>query len=120
MAEFLNGFLRHVLLLPEQGSTMARQVDWLHYFVILVTMAGAAGVALATFGLLIRYGEGSRAGQRARDGEAVALAPKPSRSGLRAALGFELMVVFGLLSLFVFWWVIGFGQFVRLHEPPPD
>ena len=37
----VNEFLRRILFLPPQASTVARDIDQLHYFVILTTMAGA-------------------------------------------------------------------------------
>ena len=40
----MNELLRRMLFLPPQGSDYARQVDSLHYFVIITTMLAAAGV----------------------------------------------------------------------------
>src|SRR5262249_9393722 len=40
----VNDFLRKLLFLPEQSSTIAQSIDYLHYFVIITTMIGAAGV----------------------------------------------------------------------------
>ena len=37
----MNELLRRLLFLPPQGSTMAREIDGLHYFVIITTMIGA-------------------------------------------------------------------------------
>ena len=33
----MNEFMRRFLLLPEQASTVARGIDYLHYFVIVTT-----------------------------------------------------------------------------------
>ena len=51
----MNEFLRRVLFLPRQASSMSREIDYLHYSVILVTMAGAALVALAAGYFMLRY-----------------------------------------------------------------
>jgi cytochrome c oxidase subunit II len=103
----VNDFLRRVLMLPEQSSTMASEVDHLHYFIILVTMAGATAVAFATLYFLVRY----------RDG-ANRPAARPGAAARRTALSLELTAVAGLLALFVFWWVLGFRQYVRLEKAP--
>jgi cytochrome c oxidase subunit II len=105
----MNELLRRALFLPEQSSTMAGEIDLLHYFIILVTMAGATAVALVTLVYIVRYRE-----------SAPARAARPTRAGTRTALMIELTAVVGLLGLFVLWWVLGFRQFVRLQDPPPD
>ncbi|HTE55184.1 MAG TPA: cytochrome c oxidase subunit II [Kofleriaceae bacterium] len=112
----MSELLRRILMLPEQSSTVAADIDRLHYFVIVVTMLGAAGVAATTLWFLIRYREGGPLSRRSRGktGEEI----RPART--RAALIAELTAVGGLLSLFVLWWVIGFRQFVGLHSPPED
>lgn len=113
----MNELMRELLMLPEQSSTVAGEIDRLHYFVILVTMLGATGVAAATLWFLVRYREGSALSRRAREHKG---AESPGRSGTRGALLVEFAAVGGLLSLFLLWWVIGFRQFVRLHSPPDD
>src|SRR5690606_23811453 len=66
--EIMNDFLRTILVLPEQRSTLAAEIDGLHYFVILVTMAGAVGVALFAAYYLVRYRRSAhRGGFRAPD-----------------------------------------------------
>jgi cytochrome c oxidase subunit 2 len=89
---------------------MAREIDYLHYFVIGVTMAGATLVALVAGYFILRYH---------RRPERSALAPNPKSQQLPVmALWFELGVIAFLLLLFVGWWMIGFHQFVRLETPP--
>jgi cytochrome c oxidase subunit 2 len=110
----MNDLLRRLLMLPEQGSTAARSIDQLHYFVIAVTMVGAASVAAAVLYYIIRYREGAdRGGEDAPDPE-----PGHARGGL--PLWIEFGVAGGLLALFLTWWVIGFRQFVALETPPRD
>lgn len=90
---------------------MARELDYLHYFVIGVTMAGATLVAMCAAYFILRY--------RQRPGETRPAQPSPS---LRApgAFWFELSVIGFLLMLFVGWWVLGFRQFVALEVPPSN
>ena len=109
----MNEFLRRVLFLPRQASSMSREIDYLHYSVILVTMAGAALVALAAGYFMLRY--------RRRPGQPRVVAASPSSPAARALQSwFELAVVAFLLLLFIGWWVVGFKQFAALETPPPD
>lgn len=105
--DWVNDLLRRILFLPEQASTVAREVDQLHYFVIIVTMLGAVGITIAGFWLLWRY--------RAR-GPAF----KPEDPAASPPVWAELLVVAGLLGLFCLWWVLGFVQYVRLQVAPED
>jgi cytochrome c oxidase subunit 2 len=110
----VNEFLRKLLFLPEQRSTLAQELDTLHYSVILTTMAGSIAVALAVFYFLVRYRESAGA---------APVPPAEERPGISrkdVPLWFEIVVVAGLLGLFVLWWVIGFRQFVRVRTPPAD
>jgi cytochrome c oxidase subunit 2 len=108
----VNELLRKILMLPEQASTIARDIDALHYFVIITTMVGAIGVALFTLYYIVRYGQPM--GSKPQEHAAVSQARRSKATWL------ELTAVVGLLTLFVMWWVIGFRQFVQLAEPPPD
>jgi cytochrome c oxidase subunit II len=109
----MNELLRRILFLPPQASSLAREIDYLHYFVIGVTMAGATLVALVAGYFILRY--------RHR-GERAPTAPTPPDAPLRPLMTFwfELAVIGFLMLLFVGWWVIGFRQFVRLEVPPPN
>jgi cytochrome c oxidase subunit 2 len=109
----MNEFMRRILFLPPQGSTVARELDYLHYFVISVTMAGATLVALAAAYFILRY--------RQR-GSTLPSEPTTPAAPARPimAFWFELAVVGFLLLLFVGWWAIGFRQFVRLEVPPAE
>lgn len=108
----MNDLLRRVLFLPEQASSVARELDALHYFVIIVTMIGALAVGLFVV-VFIAYFRESR--HRGRDGAPDAR-PRHSWGGL--PLWLEVAVAGGLLALFLLWWVIGFRQFVKLQDPP--
>jgi cytochrome c oxidase subunit 2 len=109
----VNEFLRRMLFLPRQASTLARELDHLHYFVIGVTLAGASLVALAAGYFILKYH---------RRPEQGPLVPNPeSRKPERVmAFWFEMAVICFLMLLFVGWWLIGFRQFVALESPPRD
>lgn len=98
----MNELARWLLNLPPQASTAASRIDFLHYFVIGVTMLGAFGVFAAAFFFIVRY-------RRRDDG------PTPRIVG---SLKTEVFVIGGLLSLFLLIWVVGFRQFIELKTPP--
>ena len=51
----MNELLRRLLFLPLQRSTVAKEIDLLHYFVISVTLAGSVLVFLMATIYVIRY-----------------------------------------------------------------
>lgn len=110
----MNELMRRLLVLPEQRSTVAQDIDTLHYFVISITMLGAVAVALVALYFIIRYRRGGGHSENR---------PPDERSG-HALSGIpywaEFVVIAGLLSLFVTWWVIGYRQYVRLQDAPED
>lgn len=106
----MNEILRRILFLPPQSSTMASQIDALHYAVILTTMVGSALVGLAAVVFVIRY--------RHRPATPIPLAPDPATE--RGTRAIEMAGAALLLSLFVLFWVIGFRQFVQLESPPAN
>ena len=108
----MNELLRKLLFLPEQGSSVAPEVDALHYLVIGVTMAGALAVTLVGGYFLVRYRRG-RYGDPDEHYAASALS-QPSILPLSVEVG----VIGGLLALFVFMWWLGFRQFVKLRVAP--
>jgi cytochrome c oxidase subunit 2 len=99
----VNELLRRLLLLPPQASAMAREVDYLHYSVIGVTMGASFLVALVAWVFMVRF--------RRRG---------PPRATERVTSGWllELGLVGTVLGLFLLWWVIGFRQYVRMETPP--
>jgi cytochrome c oxidase subunit 2 len=100
----MNEALRWLLNLPEQRSSVARGIDYLHYSVILVTFAGVFVVAAATVIFVIKY--------RRRD-------DRPTQR-VSASPRLEATVITGLLGLFVMWWVVGFRQYRNLETAPRD
>lgn len=107
----MNEFFRRLLFLPPQSSTVAEEIDYLHYSVISVTMAGATLVAAVAAYFILRYRRRPDLGNVAPN-----LSPTPVQPLM--AFWFELVVIGFLLALFVGWWVVGFRQFVRLEVPP--
>ena len=106
----MNELLRRLLFLPRQASTLAPQIDALHYAVILTTLAGSALVGLVAVAYVIRY--------RHRPATPIPLAPDPAQE--RATRGVEIAGASLLLLLFVVFWVVGFRQFVKLESPPAN
>lgn len=104
--------LLFLLNLPAQGSSMAPAVDWLHAFVIGVTMLGAAGVTALAVYYTIRFR------QTVPSHLAGPNAAKKQRSVPAIPLSLEVALILGLLGLFVMWWVIGFRQYVAMRTPP--
>jgi cytochrome c oxidase subunit 2 len=101
----MNEILRRMLFLPEQASEHARQVDALHYFVIITTMIAAVGVFAAAIYFFVRY--------RRRSDTDVTPHVEPK-------VLHEALFVGVPLALFLVWFAIGFPQYVRLSLPPED
>lgn len=101
----MSDFARRLLYLPEQASTYAAEVDALHFAVISITMLGATGVFVTALWFTVRY--------RRRE-------PEQKTPLVRASLGVEIGVIAGLLGLFLFFWVIGFRQYVKMQQAPDD
>jgi cytochrome c oxidase subunit II len=106
----MNELLRRLLFLPRQGSTLATEIDALHYAVILTTLGGSLLVALAAALFMVRY--------RHRPRTPIPLAPRPAPGEVTSRL--EITAAGFLLALFIGFWVVGFRQFVQLESPPAD
>lgn len=105
LVESLNELYRRILMLPEQGSSIARSIDYLHYLEITVMNAVAFVIAFTALYFVVRY--------RRRPGSAT-----PPR--IKPRLSFELGVIAGLFAFFILFWVIGFRQYIELLEAPED
>lgn len=101
----ITNLYRKILMLPEQGSTIAPTIDYLHF--LEITVMGCVAILLATtaFYFVIRY--------RRRPGSE----PTPRISPPHSV---EFGIYLGLISLFMFFWVVGFRQFVGMLVPPED
>ncbi len=109
----MNELLRRMLFLPSQASSMARELDYLHYSVILITIGGALAVSAAAGFFILRYRK-----SRKRRPELSPGGKAPEERG--GVYRFEAVLAGSILGLFVLWWVIGYHQFVRLETPPAD
>jgi len=109
----VNEFLRTILFLPSQSSTIARDIDGLHYFVIIVTMLGATAVALFAGYFILKYRRSAARGTLGLDANA-----HHGPGGMPYWL--EFAVIAFLLVLFLVWWIIGFRQFVHIQTPPAN
>jgi cytochrome c oxidase subunit II len=109
----LHDFLRRLLFLPEQASSVAREIDALHYVVITITMLGTLVITAVAAVFCMRY--------RSRRSYRPDVEPPPGpRPAPRPPLWAELGLIAGLFGLFVAFWGVGFWQFVRLAEPPAE
>lgn len=102
----MNELLRRALYLPSQSSSIAREIDTLHYTVILTTLAGVTFAALVAAVFILRY---------RRRTQVIPLTPH-----VRAPLWLEATVIGGLLTLFCVWWAVGFLQYRELQRAPAD
>jgi cytochrome c oxidase subunit II len=100
-----NDLLRRMLWLPEQASTFAVSVDHLHYFVIITTMVMSLLVGVTAIFFFFRY--------RRRTEHQVTPHVEPT-------VGFEIAAVSVPLVIFLAWFVIGFNDFAKLANPPPE
>lgn len=105
----MNEFLRRILFLPPQRSTVAQDLDSLHYLVIIITMIGATVVALFAGYFMIRYRR-----RPAHEGR-----PNPGANA-HPPLRLEAAMLALLGGLFFWFWVIGFRQYNRMSVPPED
>ncbi len=101
----MNELLRRLLFLPPQASDYARQVDSLHYFVILTTMVGAFGVFATALWFMVKY-------RRRSDTDVT---PKVSPKTAH-----EILFIGGPLTLFLVFFAIGYPQYVHFQLPPKD
>jgi len=97
--------MRKLLFLPRQGATYAAQVDHLHYFVLLTTLAVAAALTVTGLAFFVRYK------QRV-----------PGKRGTRAGQGLLLEVLFigTPLSFFLLWLGMGIDVYLHIVSPPAD
>jgi cytochrome c oxidase subunit 2 len=101
----VNDLLRAILNLPVEASTYARGVDTLHYIVITCTMGGATFVFLLGLYFMIRY-------HRRAERE---LTPH-----VQAQVSTEVMIVTGILTMFLAFWVVGDTQYSHIMTVPRD
>ena len=94
-----------MLFLPEQASTFARDVDNLHYFVIITTMVMSAAVGFTALAFFWRF-------RRKEKNQATPV--------VNPTVGLEIAFVAIPLAFFLLWFTIGFKDFSRYTNPPPN
>ncbi|MBX5480491.1 MAG: cytochrome c oxidase subunit II [Myxococcaceae bacterium] len=100
-----NDLLRRALFLPEQASTLAPQIDFLHYLIIVTTLSVGLTIAAAFLFMVVKYRRRSESDTTPR---------------FTTPLWLEA-TYFGLpVTLFLAWFVIGFCDYVAFAEPPRD
>jgi len=101
----MNEFLRRLLFLPEQASSVAPGIDHLHYFVIITTMLMSAVVGWTALGFFIRFRRRSE----------IETTPR-----IEPGWKFETLAVGLPLIFFLAWFWMGFHAYIRLATPPPN
>jgi len=101
----MNEFLRRLLFLPDQASTFAQDIDKLHFFVILTTLAMSFGVGLTAIFFFIRYRRRSEH-QTTPHIEPTAL--------------IEVLFVAVPMAFFLTWFFLGYKEYIRQATPPSD
>jgi cytochrome c oxidase subunit 2 len=104
MSGGLWNWLRLLLFLPEQRSTVAADVDHLHYFVILTTLVASTAIGLTGLYFLVKY-------RRRSDADRTPL--------VVPSLSFELAIIGVPLGFFLTWFGLGFRQYIHIVTPPP-
>lgn len=100
----MNELFRTALYLPHQASSMAHEIDVLHYTVIFSAFAVAFLSFAAVVYCLIRFRD-SRPRKAPRW--------KPSHA-------LEVVLAGFTLTVFIVWWCIGFTQYRDMHTMPND
>ena len=101
----MNNLLRRLLFLPDQASTFARDIDTLHFFVILTTLTVSTLIGLTTIVFFIRFRRRS---------------PSQTTPHIEPSFLMEASFVTVPLLLFIFWWFVGFKEFIRQETPPSE
>ncbi len=98
-------FLRQLLAVPTAASSYANGIDQLHAFIIITTMLASTFVGVVAVIFVIKNHRRSE----------HQLTPHVQVTALR-----ETLLIGGILSLFLLWWVIGYVQFIQMEEAPDD
>lgn len=100
----LLALFRRLVGLPPGASTVADDVDLLHMSIIGVTMIMSTLIFGVAAYFAIRW-------HRKREGE---LTERIVATRLR-----EIVIIGGVTTTFVVWWIFGFRQYVAMADPPP-
>jgi cytochrome c oxidase subunit II len=105
LVQMLNNLMREMLFLPVQASTFSTKVDYLHYFVVTVTMLSSTFVGLMAMFFFFKYRETKR----------EASTPIVTPSGR-----FEAMIIGVPLIFFLAWVWIGFKDYLWYTTTPKN
>jgi cytochrome c oxidase subunit 2 len=103
LGHMLNDLMRALLFLPAQASTFALRVDYLHYFVVSVTMLSSTFVGLLAIYFFFRYRETKR---------------NASTPIVTPSVRFEVLIIGVPLLFFLIWVWIGFRDYLWYTSPP--
>jgi cytochrome c oxidase subunit II len=103
--QLLNELMRVLLFLPEQASTFATKVDYLHYFVIVITMLASTLVGVGAMVLFFKFRETKQ---------------HASTAYVTPSVRFEALVIVVPLVFFLSWAWIGFRDYIWYTEPPKN
>lgn len=101
----MNQFLRRLLFLPDQGSTLALRLDTFHYYIFGASLIVFAFIAGSIIYYAIRY-------HRTSDS-----APTPK---IKPKIWMEVLYIGGPLAVFLLWFWIGFNDYIWAETPPPN
>src|ERR1700754_158739 len=96
---------RKILFLPTGASTVSDDVDWLHVFVISVTMIVSTFVFAAAARFTVEYQQKT----------GTNLTPRMVTTWKR-----EGILISSIVGTFLLWWVIGFRQYLTMSQAPPS
>ncbi len=99
----MNEFLRRMLFLPEQASTVARRIDSLHYFVIITTLLMSTAVGLTALFFFVRF-------RRRSETQTTPV--------IQAPLWLEGLFVLVPLGFFLAWFARGYQDYIFIRTPP--
>src|SRR5216683_25710 len=99
----MNEFLRRMLFLPEQASTVARRIDSLHYFVIITTLLMSTAVGLTALFFFVRF-------RRRSESQTTPM--------IQAPLWLEALFVLVPLGFFLAWFARGYQDYIFIRTPP--
>jgi cytochrome c oxidase subunit 2 len=101
----MSELLRALLGLPPAASTVAGDVDGLHFLVITATMLVATYVLVSAAWFAFRHA-------RRHEGQLT--------ERLVATRKHEALTIGVVLGAFLLFWVIGYRQYLRMTQPPAD
>ncbi len=100
----MSDLLRRLLFLPPAASQHARDVDSLHFFVVITTMLAGLAIFGTALAFMIRYR------RRGEDDRTPEIQPRHWHEALFIGVP---------LAFFLVWFAIGYPQFVESTRAPP-